>query len=190
MKLRPLINNQHILIDAHSSGVPLKWDHEEGEAISDIHLDKSMNQKVHGKKVAIRVSLNNDRGITEPKKCERNDAEWMKAYEKMKKEVVDTLSYNEDLRDQLVNDITKNIIEIGPRKEKRAIRKAIKRIANYFGLEENLFSIQKELKRGIVSLYNSNNQSFYVGFGYDYNFYIGQGDAIDFSRRVKIKVNK
>lgn len=185
MKLQPLLKDQHIIIDNHQPGKPFKWDWQEGDVIDDIHLDKSLNQKVNGKKVCIRISLNNDHGVSEPKKCERNDAKWMKAYEKMKAEVTEVLDSNADICEQLVNDVIASIREIGPNKEKRAIRKALKRIAEHFGLGDEKLSADKLLKRGAVSLYMVNNEYFYVGFGYDCNFYLGQGQALDFSRRVK-----
>lgn len=66
-----------------------------------------------------------------------------------------------------------------------AFRKAIKRIAKHFGLDDNFLSADKESKRGVVSLYVLNHDQLYVGFGYDCNFYLGQRRAIDLSRRVK-----
>lgn len=185
MKLHPLLRGQHIIIDNHQPGKPFKWDWQEGEAIDDIHLDKSLDRKVNGKKVCIRVSLNNDHGVSEPKRCERNDAEWMTAYKKMRAEVVEILASNADVRDQLVKDVIASIKEIGPKKENRAIRKAIKRIAKHFGLDDDKLSADMFLKRGVVSLYKVNDEQYYAGFGYDCNFYLGQGQAVDFSRRVK-----
>lgn len=185
MKLHPLINNQHIIIDNHHPGTPFKWDWQEDEHIDDIHLDKSLNRKVNGKKVCIRISLNNDHGVSEPKRCERENKEWIKAYNDMREEVIKTLNANADVRNQLVADIILSIKEIGPNKENRAIRKALMRIAKHFGLDRQLLTDAKDVKRGAVNLFSLNNVQYYVGFGFDCNFYLGEGNALDFSRRVK-----
>lgn len=186
-KLRPLIKGQSIRIDNHNPGKPITWDWPKGEQPDDVHLDKSLAKKVNGKYVKARVTLNNDQGANEPKKCEREDKEWMKAYNKMMEEVHETLANNEEVKNQLVEDIKNSIIEIGPQKRKRAIRKALKRIANHFGLLDELFLEFKMLTRGTVAFYYDEqlSKSYYVGFGNDYAFYLGEGDGRDFTRRVQ-----
>jgi len=189
MKLRPLIKDQRIHIDNHNPGKPITWDWPVGERPDDVHLDKSMNKKVHGKYVKVRVTLNNNQGANIPKKCEREDRAWMDAYNKMMEEVHEILSNNEDIKNQLVEDVKQSIIEIGPQKRRRAIRKALKRIADHFGLpDEKLFSF-KMVTRGTFALYYDDEIStyFYVGIGNDYAFYLGEGNGRDFSRRVKGK---
>lgn len=185
-KLRPLINGQIIRIDNHARGKPILWNWQEGEKPNDIHLDKTLKDKVNNKVVRTRITLNNDQGVDVPKKFERKDREWKKAYDKMVKEVHDTLQNNKDVRHQLVNDVIVAIKEIGPNKENRAVRKALKRIANHFDLPEGLFLQYKELTRGTVALYldEKSSQQYYVGFGLDYAFYLGEGDGRSFTRRV------
>lgn len=187
-KLRPLIKNQSIRIDNHNPGKPITWDWSEDEQPDDVHLDKSMTKKVNGKFVKIRVTLNNDQGANEqPKKCEREDVEWMKAYDRMMKEVHETLETNKVVRDQLIEDVNNAVSEIGAKKVKRAVRKALKRIADHFDLSANLFLQFKEVNRGTVALYwdENDSQQYYVGFGMDYAFYLGEGDGGVFSRRVR-----
>ena len=188
-KLRPLIKDQRIGIDNHDPGKPITWDWPEGEKPDDVHLDKSMNKTVHGKKVKTRVTLNNDQGANVPKKCEREDRAWMDAYNKMMEEVHETLANNEDVKNQLVEDVKQSINEIGPRKSGRAIRKALKRIADHFDLPDEMFVSFKKVTRGTFALYYDYELStfYYVGFGNDYAFYLGEGDGRDFSRRVKGK---
>ena len=186
-KLRPLIKDQSIRIDNHNPGKPITWDWPEGEQPDDVHLDKSMKKKVNGMFVKTRVTLNNDQGANVPKKCEREDKEWMKAYNKMMEEVHETLANNEEVKKQLVEDVKQSIIEIGPRKKNRAIRKSLKRIAEHFGLPEEMFLEFKMLTRGLVAYYLDEETFtfYYVGFGNDYAFYLGEGDGRDFSRRVQ-----
>lgn len=185
-KLRPLIKNQSIRIDNHTPGKPMIWDWPEGKKPDDVHLDKSMNKKVHGKYVKTRITLNNDEGANLPKQCERNDRDWIQAYEKMMEEVRSTLETNKAVRDQLVEDVKHSIKEIGPKKLDRAVRKALKRIAEHFDLPEGLFLQTKVFARGIVAFYFDEqlNQNYYVGFGNDFAFYLGEGDGRNFSKRV------
>jgi len=186
-KLRPLIKDQSIRIDNHTPGKPMIWDWPEGENPDDVHLDKSMNKKVKGMYVKTRITLNNDEGANVPKQRERNDKEWKQAYDKMMEEVHNTLETNKAVRDQLVEDVNNSIKEIGPQKLKRAVRKALKRIAEHFDLPEGLFLQTKELARGTVAFYFDEqlSQNYYVGFGNDFAFYLGEGDGRNFSRRVK-----
>lgn len=186
-KLRPLIKDQSIRIDNHNPGKPMKWDWDKNEKPDDVHLDKSMNKKVHKMWVKVRITLNNDEGANVPKKLEREDKEWQTAYDKMMKEVKKTLQTNKAVKDQLIEDVTNSIKEIGPNKPRRAVRKALKRIADHFDLPEGLFLQFKELARGIVAYYKDEtiNKSYYVGLGLDYAFYLGEGDGRDFSRRVR-----
>lgn len=189
MSLRPLIKDQSIRIDNHDPGKPITWDWPEGEKPDDVHLDKSMNKSVHGMKVKVRVTLNNDQGANVPKKCEREDRAWMDTYNKMMEEVHETLANNEDVRRQLVEDVKQSINEIGPRKRSRAVRKALKRIADHFGLSDEILLRFKMVVRGTFALYYDDEFSsfYYVGFGNDYAFYLGEGNGSDFSRRVKGK---
>ena len=85
--LKELLPEQHIRIDNHQRGVPMKWDWEPGEKPDDIHLDKTMNRKVNGKEVQIRVTLNNDGGVMMPHKKSRKNRGWMDEYNRVKDEV-------------------------------------------------------------------------------------------------------
>lgn len=163
------------------------WDWPRGEKPDDVHLDKSMNEKVSNMYVKTKITLNNDAGANVPKQRERNDKNWKRAYDKMMEEVRTTLENNKAIRDQLVEDVNNSIKEIGPQKLKRAVRKALKRIAEHFDLQEDLFLHTKELARGTVAFYFDEqlSQNYYVGFGNDFAFYIGEGDGRSFSRRVR-----
>jgi len=186
-KLHPLIKGQSVRIDNHHPGTPIRWDWGKGEQPDDVHLDKTLDSKVNGKYVKVRVTLNHDNAADAPKKAERKDKAWMDAYNQMVREVIEVLRDNEAVRDQLVEDVNNSIKEIGPQKLKRAVRKALKRIAEHFDLPEGLFLQTKELARGTVAFYFDEQLSlnYYVGFGNDFAFYLGEGDGRDFSRRVK-----
>lgn len=189
-KLRPLISDQHVRIDNHTPGKPMKWDWDDGEKPDDIHLEKSLNTKIKGKYVKVRITLNNDEGVDVPKKIELKDKEWKNAYEKMLKEVRDTLRNNKNIKMQLLQDIYNSIKEIGPNKQNRAVKKALMRIAKHFDLTDELFVEFKEFTRGTVAFFKEDGQSlhYYVGFGNDDAFYMGEGDGRSFSKRVHRKI--
>lgn len=186
-KFRSLIKGQHIRLDNHTPGKPMIWDWPSGSKPDDVHLDKTMNEKVNGKYVKVRITLNNDMGANEPMKCEQEDKEWMKAYDRMMKEILMTLETNQEIREQLVSDVNDAIREIGPNKPKRAVRKAIKRIARHFDLPEEMFINYKELSKGTVAFFYDEeiSQKYYVGFGSDYAFYLGEGEGRAFTRQYK-----
>lgn len=185
-KFRPLIKGQNIRIDNHTPGKPMAWDWPPDTKPDDVHLDKSLNGRVNNKIVKVRITLNNDNGVTKPKKCERKDQQWMAAYEKMRKEVKETLESNPKVKNQLINDIIASIKEIGPNKPKRAVKKALKRIAVHFDLSEEMFIQYEEFSKGTVAQFCDIKieQLYYVGYGTDNAFYLGEGDGGTFSRRV------
>ena len=185
-KLHPLIKGQSVRIDNHHPGTPIRWDWGEGEQPDDVHLDKTLDSKVNGKYVKVRVTLNHDNAADAPKKAERRDNAWMDAYNQMVREVNEVLRDNEAVRDQLVEDVKNAIREIRPNKPNRAMRKALCRIADHFDIpEENLIKMEM-VNRGIFCLFMDKEEHLcYVGFGRDRAFYIGRGDGRDFSRRVR-----
>ena len=85
--LRELLPGQNIRIDNHHRGVPMKWDWKPGEQPDDIHLDKEMSRRVNGKKVRIRVTLNNDGGVIVPHAKKRKDQAWIDEYNRVRDEV-------------------------------------------------------------------------------------------------------
>lgn len=185
-KFRPLINGQSIRIDNHTSGKPMTWDWLSDEKRDDIHLDKSLNDKVNKKRVKVRITLNSDKCVTKPKKCERKDKQWMAAYNKMLEEVRGVLNSDPKTKNQLIEDISASIKEIGPNKLNRAIKKALRRIAGYFDLPEEMLVQFRDLSKGTVAFYYDQTfgQHYYVGFGTDNAFYLGEGNGRDFTRRV------
>ena len=185
-KLHPLIKGQSIRIDNHHPDTPIRWDWDEGEQPDDVHLDKTLDGKVNGKYVKVRVTLNQDNAADAPKKAERNDNAWMDAYNHMVEEVNDVLINNEAVRDQLVEDVKNTVREIRPNKPNRAARKALERIAAHFDLPKESLIKMEMVNRGVFCLFiDKEEHPCYVGFGRDYAFYIGRGNGRDFSRRVR-----
>ena len=93
-KLKELLPNQHIRIDNHHRGQRMKWDWEPGDQPDDIHLDKTMNRKVNGKEVQVRVTLNNNGGMKMPHRKFQENSEWMDEYNRVKDEVRDVLEHD------------------------------------------------------------------------------------------------
>lgn len=182
--LRELLPGQHIRIDNHHRGVPMKWDWKPGEQPDDIHLDKEMNRRVNGKKVQIRVTLNNDGGVIVPHAKKRKDQAWIDEYNRIRDEVRNVLEHDSKLTKEFVKSVKEAIQAIGPHKDRRAVRMALERIGKFFGL--NAFPIKQDEAKGIFCLYSLPQQQFYAAFGYDYAFYFGEGGMRDFHRHSKV----
>ncbi len=186
VKLHPLIKGQSVRIDNHHPGTPIRWDWDEGEQPDDVHLDKSLDGYVNGKKVKVRVTLNHDSAADAPKKAERNDDVWMDAYNHIVEEVNEVLRNNEAIRDQLVEDVKNSIREIRPNKPNRTMRKTLGRIADHFDFPKANFIKMELANSGVFCLFKDNEEHLcYVGFGRDRAFYIGRGDGREFSSRVR-----
>ena len=184
--LRELLPGQNIRIDNHHRGVPMKWDWKPGEQPDDIHLDKEMSRRVNGKKVRIRVTLNNDGGVIVPHAKKRKDQAWIDEYNRVRDEVRNVLEHDSKLTKEFVKSVKEAIQAIGPHKDRRAVRMALERIGKFFGL--NAFPIKQmtDEAKGIFCLYSIPQQQFYAAFGYDYAFYFGEGGMRDFHRHSKV----
>lgn len=162
----------------------MKWDWKPGEQPDDIHLDKEMNRRVNGKKVQIRVTLNNDGGVIVPHAKKRKDQAWIDEYNRIRDEVRNVLEHDSKLTKEFVKSVKEAIQAIGPHKDRRAVRMALERIGKFFGL--NAFPIKQDEAKGIFCLYSLPQQQFYAAFGYDYAFYFGEGGMRDFHRHLKV----
>lgn len=184
--LRELQPGQHIRIDNHHRGVPMKWDWKPGEQPDDIHLDKEMNRSVNGKKVQIRVTLNKDGGVIVPHAKNKKDQAWMNEYNRIKDEVRDVLEHDSKLTKDFVKSVKEAIQAIGPQKDRRAVRRALERIGQFFGL--NAFPIQQMINEanGLFFLYLLPQQQYYIAFDDDYAFYLGDGGVRNFHRHSRV----
>ena len=185
--LRELLPGQHIRIDNHHRGQPMKWDWEPGEQPDDIHLDKTMNRKVNGKEVQIRVSLNNDGSVKIPHRKFQKNREWMDEYNRVKDEVREVLENDTELTKEFVKSVKEAIQSIGPHKDRRAVRMALERIGEFFGLDAFPFHQMHDDSKGVCCLYSLPQQrQFYAAFGYDYAFYFGEGGKRDYQRHSRV----
>lgn len=183
--LKELLPNQHIKIDNHASGKEMRWDWDPGQRPDDIHLDKMMDEKVEGMEVHVRVSLNHDGGVTEPKKRERKNNPWMKEYNRVKSEVHRVLSENSDLLKEFIESVNQQIHQIGPHKEPRAVRKALERIGKFFDLSPNVIDQMERVRKGFCCLFLQDEVPMYIGFGNDYAFHLGTGGHNTFIQHVQ-----
>lgn len=164
----------------------MKWDWKPGEQPDDIHLDKEMNRRVNGKKVQIRVTLNMDGGVNVPHAKNKKDHAWIDEYNRVRDEVRDVLGHDSDLTKEFVKSVKEAIQAIGPQKDRRAVRKALERIGQFFGL--NAFPIQQMINEanGLFFLYLLPQQQYYIAFDDDYAFYLGDGGVRDFHRHSRV----
>ena len=166
--LRELLPGQHIRIDNHHRGAPMKWDWETGEQPDDIHLDKEMNRNVNGKKVQIRVTLNKDGGVILPHAKNKKDQAWMNEYNRIKDEVRDVLEHDSKLTKDFVKSVKEAIQAIGPHKDIRAVIMALERIGKFFGLDAFPIQQMTDEAKGLFCLYSlPQQQRFYAAFGYE-----------------------
>ena len=185
--LKELLPGQHVRIDNHRRGQPMKWDWEPGEQPDDIHLDKTMNRRVNGKEVQIRVTLNKDGGVKMPHRKYRKDSEWMDEYNRVKDEVREVFEKDADLTRDFVKSVKEAIRTIGPHKDSRAVRMALERIGEFFGLNAFPFHQMHDDSKGVCCIYSLPQQrQFYAAFGYDYAFYFGEGGKRDFYRHSRV----
>lgn len=184
--LRELLPGQHIRIDNHHIGTPMKWDWKPGEQPDDIHLDKEMNRRVNGMKVQIRVTLNKDGDVKVPHAKNRKDQAWIDEYNRIKDEVRDVLEHDSKLTKEFVKSVKEAIQAIGPNKDRRAVRMALERIGTFFGLDAFPIQQMTDEAKGLFCLYSLPQQQFYAAFGYDYAFYFGEGGMRDFHRHSKV----
>ena len=165
----------------------MKWDWKPEEQPDDIHLDKEMNRNVSGKKVQIRVTLNKDGGVIVPHAKNKKDQAWMNEYNRIKDEVRDVLEYDSMLTKEFVRSVKEAIQAIGPHKDRKAVRKALERIGEFFGLDAFPIQQMTDEAKGLFCLYSlPQQQRFYAAFGYDYAFYFGEGSKRDFHRHSKV----
>ena len=164
----------------------MKWDWEPGEQPDDIHLDKTMNRKVNGKEVQVRVTLNNNGGMKMPHRKFQENSEWMDEYNRVKDEVRDVLEHDSKLTKDFVKSVKEAIQAIGPHKDRRAVRMALERIGKFFGLDAYPIQHMTHEAKGLFCLYSLPQQQFYAAFGYDYAFYLGEGGKRDFSRHSRV----
>lgn len=164
----------------------MKWDWKPEEQPDDIHLDKEMNRSVNGKKVQICVTLNKDGGVIVPHAKNKKDQAWMNEYNRIKDEVRDVLEHDSKLTKDFVKSVKEAIQAIGPQKDRRAVRKALERIGQFFGL--NAFPIQQMINEanGLFFLYLLPQQQYYIAFDDDYAFYLGDGGVRDFHRHSRV----
>lgn len=182
--LKELLPNQHITIDNHASGKELRWDWKPDQRPDDIHLDKAMDDKVNGKEIHVRVSLNHDGKGTMLKKRERGKGGITDEYNKVVKEVKEVLNNNSELLKEFVKTVDQRIRQIGPRKKNRAVQKALKRIGEFFGLTPKVIGQMIEVEKGLCCLFQQDNLPMYIGFGYDYAFHLGTGRYNTFNKHV------
>lgn len=167
----------------------MRWDWEPGEQPEDIHLDKTMNSRVNGKEVQVRVTLNKDGGVKEPHQRCRNDRAWMNEYNRVKDEVREVFEKDADLTKDFVKSVKDAIQAIGPHKERRAVRMALERIGEFFGLDPSIIEKMTVEAKGLCCfclLPQRQQQQFYIAFDDDFAFYLGEGNERDFRRHSRV----
>jgi len=162
MSLRPLVNNQSLIIDDHKWGAreEKNWD----ENSTDVHIDKKTKYPISGKKqdVRIRIPINSDKNITVEIKKDRNSEvpnrlrrEIIKAFEDKKK------------RDAFIKELIPILENFSSNLD--SLEKAesvLKRISKHFDLDWTSQKIENYIRGSLLELTqvyeDENRKQYYI----------------------------
>lgn len=133
MSLKPLIENQSIIIDDHKRGtMEIKdWDNP----ANDIHIDKNTKYRINGERqhVQIRLPINSNKDISVEIKNKRNN----EVPRKLKKEIKKAFE-NKKTREQFVKDLIPILENFSSNLDSvEKARDTLKKIAKHFDLDWN-----------------------------------------------------
>jgi hypothetical protein len=152
MALKELISNQTIRIDDHHWGnrEEKNWD----DLSKDIHIDKSTNTKVNGKrqKLQIRIPINSDRPIKIGNKNDNIDS----IPKSLEREIKQALE-NKNSREEFIGDLLNTLKEFPSSldNEKRA-KSILDRLSKHFDLEwtgEKTTTYAKDILKYYAQIY-------------------------------------
>ena len=159
MKLRPLIENQSVFIDAHGHE---REDITFSDERFDIHLHKKTKYRVEGsiQEVNIRIPLNS----TRPVKITNARNREMEVPRKLVKEIQDAFE-NIVLRERFVEEV-KKILEdyFHVFWDKELAKTVMSRIGNFFGLEWANDAVIFTATRGQNATYSLYQADFLYGY--------------------------
>lgn len=161
MSLKPLINNQNIIIDDHKRGSKeiKDWDNP----ANDIHIDKETKYKIDGKKqkIKIRIPINSNRDISITNKSGFK----IELPKKLKKEIIKAFE-NKKTRDVFVKELIPIIDNFSSNIEN--IEKAkltLDKIAKHFDLEWKTQEIINKYQKILIEytqIYQDNKEQYYI----------------------------
>jgi molecular chaperone GrpE (heat shock protein) len=162
MSLKPLINNQSLIIDDHKWGAreEKNWD----KSSNDIHIDKKTKYPIDGKlqEVRIKIPINSDKEISvQVKKNKLGNVP-----RKLKKEINDAFE-DKQTRDAFIRELLPILENFSSNLD--SVEKAIRvldRISKHFDLEWSTQTIENHLKGALIELtqvyIDSDNKQYYI----------------------------
>lgn len=162
MSLKPLIQNQSLIIDDHKWGAreEKNWD----ESSSDIHIDKKTKYPIDGKKqeVRIKIPINSDNEISvQAKRNQLDDVP-----RKLKKEINNAFE-DKQTRDEFIRELIPILENF--RSNLDSVEKAIDvldRLSKHFDLEWSTQTIENHLRGALIELTqvytDEDNKQYYI----------------------------
>jgi len=148
MSLKPLIQNQTLIIDDHKRGAreEKNWDNKK----YDVHIDKKTKYSIDGKKQEVRIKI----PINSDKKIEIYNAKNKKHKipRRLEKEIIEAFSKKE-IRSAFIKDIVKVLDNFSSNLDSiEKARETLERIAKHFGLKWSGQEIDNFLKDALIEL--------------------------------------
>lgn len=162
MSLKPLINNQSLIIDDHKWGAKEEknWD----KSSNDIHIDKKTKYSIDGKKqeVRIKIPINTNREITISAKRSKIS----EVPRKLRKEINNAFE-NKKIRESFILDLIPILENFNSNLD--SVEKAtevLNRISKHFDLEWSSQTIKNHLKGALIEFtqiyLDEDNKQYYI----------------------------
>lgn len=162
MSLRPLINNQSLIIDDHKWGAKEEknWD----KSSTDVHIDKKTKYPIDGKKqdVRIRIPINSDRNISVEIKRDKNS----EVPSRLRKEIIEAFE-NKKKRDAFIKELIPILENFSSNLD--SLEKAesvLKRISKHFDLDWTSQKIENYIRGSLLELTqvyeDENRKQYYI----------------------------
>ncbi|MFY7671885.1 hypothetical protein ACOSP6_12430 [Tenacibaculum sp. MEBiC06402] len=148
MSLKPLINNQSLIIDDHKWGAREEKDWDKNS--SDIHIDKTTKFPIDGKKqdVRIKIPINSDRRITISSKRSKIS----EVPKKLRKEINDAFE-NKKTRDSFIKDLIPILENFSSNLDSvERAKEVLNRISKHFDLDWSTQTIENYIDGALFEL--------------------------------------
>jgi hypothetical protein len=162
MSLRPLINNQSLIIDDHKWGAKEEKDWDKSS--SDVHIDKKTKYPIDGKKqdVRIRIPINSERDISVEVKKDRI----REVPSRLRKEIIKAFE-NKKTRDAFIKELIPILENFSSNLD--SLEKAesvLRRISKHFDLDWTSQKIENHIRGSLFELTqvyeDENRKQYYI----------------------------
>ena len=162
MSLRPLINNQSLIIDDHKWGAKEEKDWDKSS--TDVHIDKKTKYPIDGKKqdIRIRIPINSERDISVEVKKDRIS----EVPNRLRKEIIKAFE-NKKIRDAFIKELIPILENFSSNLD--SLEKAesvLRRISRHFDLDWTSQKIENQIRGSLLELTqvyeDENRKQYYI----------------------------